>query len=342
MKLVRLDSIFDVKYGHSLELNKLTITSKDNGIAFISRRGGDNGVDCYVEPLDSVAPNSTGDITCALGGSVLATFLQERPYYTAFHVACLTSRIKLSKSQLLFYVACIGSNRYKYSYGRQANKTIKELLIPDFSEIPKWVNKAVVELPTDTDLPAISQQTPQVDTKKWKSFSYDEIFVIKKGYYNKKPPISINRIGVPFIGASENHNGVTSFISMSDLNKYSRDGKVVIDEKIGRKLFDAKCITVPNNGASVAESSYQSVPFTCSHDVNPIYLKDKNVEFSSAIGLFLATLIRAEKYRWSYGRKWRPIRMSESTIKLPVKANGTPDWFFMENYIKSLRYSSQI
>lgn len=46
-----------------------------------------------------------------------------------------------------------------------------------------------------------------------------------------------------------------------------------------------------------------------------------------------------DKYRWTYGRKWRPIRMRDSTIKLPVNLKGEIDWEFMENYIKSLPYS---
>ena len=35
-------------------------------------------------------------------------------------------------------------------------------------------------------------------------------------------------------------------------------------------------------------------------------------------------------------------RMKESYIRLFVKANGTPDWDFMAQYIKSLPYSPQI
>jgi hypothetical protein len=53
-------------------------------------------------------------------------------------------------------------------------------------------------------------------------------------------------------------------------------------------------------------------------------------------------LIKREKYRYNYGRKWGIERMKNSQIKLPVTKNGTPDWSFMENYIKSLPYSSNL
>ena len=58
--------------------------------------------------------------------------------------------------------------------------------------------------------------------------------------------------------------------------------------------------------------------------------------------MFLTTLIHIEKYRFNYGRKWDKELMRKSNIKLPVKSDGTPDWEFMENYIKSLPYSANL
>ena len=58
--------------------------------------------------------------------------------------------------------------------------------------------------------------------------------------------------------------------------------------------------------------------------------------------MFLITVIEMEKYRWNYGRKWRPKRMPESVIRLPSKikdGKDEPDWDFMEEYIKQCRYS---
>ena len=60
------------------------------------------------------------------------------------------------------------------------------------------------------------------------------------------------------------------------------------------------------------------------------------------IGLFFVTLIKMEKYRYNYGRKWGIARMNASKIKLPVNKAGKPDYEFMENYIKSLPFSKHI
>jgi hypothetical protein len=59
------------------------------------------------------------------------------------------------------------------------------------------------------------------------------------------------------------------------------------------------------------------------------------------IGLFIASLIKLEKYRFNYGRKWHLERMNASEIYLPSKKDK-PDFNFMENYIKTLDYSKEI
>ena len=98
-------------------------------------------------------------------------------------------------------------------------------------------------------------------------------------------------------------------------------------------------ITVNYNGNGVAEAFYQSEPFRASDDVNVLYPK---FDLDPQLALFLCTLIRAEKYRFSYGRKWALDRMIDSTVRLPVRSNGEPDWTSMRDYIKSLPYSKNV
>lgn len=343
--MTKVEDLFEVRYGHSLQLNRLTVTSQASGIAFVSRKMGDNGIAAYVEPISGVSPAPAGELSCALSGNgVLSTFVQDKPFYTAFHVACLKPKFDMTRMELLYYCACIKANRYRFNYGRQANRTLKDLFIPALSEIPDWVNGFNSSIYDGANAPASLQTIDLGDPSGWKAYRYDEIFEIHKGYYNKKPPQVAypSAHDIPFIGASEKNNGITSFVSLADLQKYSRDGSINPEENINRKLFPAGAITVPNNGASVGEAFYQRRPFTCTHDVNPLYLKSKSIVINESIGLFLTALIRAEKYRWSYGRKWRPIRMPSSVIRLPSTKKGVPDWAFMEKFIMSMPYSSKI
>ncbi|MEK6886075.1 MAG: N-6 DNA methylase [Nanoarchaeota archaeon] len=183
----------------------------------------------------------------------------------------------------------------------------------------------------------IKKKNISLSERKWKWFKYDSIFEIKHGFYNRKPDTNPNG-EIIFIGATELNNGITSHHKIEDIEatpKAENAPNVPLKEKI----FEKNSITVSNNG-SVGYAFYQPINFTCSHDVNPLYLKEK--ELNKYIAMFLCPLIELEQYRWAFGRKWRPIRMPLSEIKLPINEKGNPDWNFMENYIKSLPYSSNL
>ena len=58
--------------------------------------------------------------------------------------------------------------------------------------------------------------------------------------------------------------------------------------------------------------------------------------------MFLVTILNQEQYRYSYGRKCSQKNLRRSKIKLPITNTGKIDFEFMENYIKSLPYSSSL
>ncbi|MHB8545744.1 MAG: restriction endonuclease subunit S [Nitrosotalea sp.] len=130
-----VDGLFEVFYGTDLELNQLKKT--ENGVNFVSRTEKNNGVSAIVEPLKDVTPLDAGLITVALGGSVLSTFIQIKPFYSGRDLICLKPRKPMTLREKLFYCMCIRANQYRYSYGRQANRTLKFLKIPD--KVPSWV-----------------------------------------------------------------------------------------------------------------------------------------------------------------------------------------------------------
>lgn len=315
MKLVRLDSLFQVKYGSNLELNALTKTS--NGINFVSRTAKNNGVSAIVEKIKNLQPIQAGVLTVAGGGSVLETFLQSEPFYSGRDLYHLIPKLGMTNAQKLFYARCIRANRYKYSYGRQANKTLKELLLPDFNSLPAWIDDAETSMQGDVEKPALIMERPLFDTCSWKKYLYIDLFDIKKGKRLTKADMKSG--DTPYIGAIDGNNGVTAKISALPLHK-------------------SNCISVSYNG-SVAEAFYQPCDFWATDDVNVLYPKFK---VTPSIALFLCTLIKHEKYRYNYGRKWGLEKMKQSTLKLPSKDDGNPDWEYMENYIKTLPYSSNV
>lgn len=176
----------------------------------------------------------------------------------------------------------------------------------------------------------------KIDISRWKYFDFNKIFKIENGYYNKKPEKSTDNGNIPFLGATDKNNGVTEYYTLEEIDSSSKTGKEPNDT-LDKKIFEGNAVCVTNNG-SVGFAYFQPRNFTCSHDVNPLYRLDG--QFNQYTGLFVASIIMKDRYKWGYGRKWRPERMMKSKIFLPYNEEAKPDWEWMEKYIKSLQHSN--
>lgn len=152
----------------------------------------------------------------------------------------------------------------------------------------------------------------------WKKFKMDDIFVFHKGKRLTKEDMTPGNTN--FIAAIDDNNGIRQKIDLPPVH-------------------NGNCITVNYNG-SIGESFYQDQPFRASDDVNILY--PKKWELNKNVGLFLCTIIRHNKYRFSYGRKWNLEKMKDTNIALPVDKNGNPDWAFMDSYVEQLTNPEKI
>jgi hypothetical protein len=229
----------------------------------------------------------------------------------------LTPKKAMTEQEILWWVTCISANRFRFGFGRQANRTLKDLELPDETSIPPWVALTSTDRFQDAALPA-KPAVEILSTEGWQAFAMKDLFDIRKGQRLTKA--SMLPGPVPYVGASDAGNGITA--------------------RVGQKpIHQGGTISVSYNG-SVAEAFYQPEPYWATDDVNVLY--PKGFELTPAIGLFLCALIRKEKYRFNYGRKWHLERMKESVLRLPTSSDGNPDWDYLERYINGLRFSSQI
>lgn len=136
-ELVKISSLFHVKYGVNLELVNIEQCSSTDidAIPFVSRTEKNNGVSAFVYRIIDVEPNPSHTLSVAGGGSVLSTFYQPIPYYSGRDLYVLIPKMDLNVFEMLFYAKCIETNKYRYNYGRQANKTLKDIMVP--SSMPK-------------------------------------------------------------------------------------------------------------------------------------------------------------------------------------------------------------
>jgi len=311
--MIFLKQLFEIQNGNGFALSNME--QDERGCNFISRSEKNNGISGRVKIIPDIKPFDSNQITVALSGSVLSSFYQTEPFYTAYHIKILKPKQELTPKEMLFYCLVIKSNKYRYSYGRQANRTLDEIQVPSPEEIPDWIQD--IKIPQKPKKEPVISQSKDLWVEQWKWFDLNEVFDFKKG--SRLTRQNIEKGETPFIGAIDSNNGYREFI-----NK--------------KPLHQGNTITVNYNG-SVAEAFYQPKPFWASDDVNVLYPK---FELNIFIGLFIVSLIKREKYRFGFGRKWHIDRMEKSKIKLPIDKSGKPDWQFMEEFTKSLPYSSNL
>lgn len=318
MKLTAIHNLFDIKYGNSLELINLEQCQKGdlNSIDFVSRTEKNNGISAFVLKVDDIEPNPANTITVAVGGSVLATFLQPEQYYTGFHVLVLSPKKEMKTDELLFYTMCIRENKYKYNYGRQANKTLKNILVP--SEVPSdFKNIDFKKLNTLKRDSMLNKDDFYLDKNNWENFDLNSLFKITGS--QTTPILELEEYGngiYPYVTTQTTNNGVEGFYDF-----YTEERNI---------------LTV--DSAVLGFCSYQPENFSASDHVEKLIPKFRMNKY---ISMFLVTILNKEQYRYNYGRKCSQARMKEIKIKLPAK-NGQPNCDFMENYIKSLSYSNNI
>jgi hypothetical protein len=219
---------------------------------------------------------------------------------------------------MLFYAKYISANKYRYNYGRQANKTLKDILLPEkmpdmlisyLSLFKQEIKKMIIKKP-------IISQKFELNTYTWKWYFLNELFHYERGVRLTKGNRENGEI--PLVTAGKENEGVAENITNKEMIRYRN--AVTID------MF--------------GNSFYRKYPFCC--DDNILVIKPKYGSFTKYTGLFIASVLNIDTYKCAYGRQYRQKTFMQHKIKLPATKEGNPDWQFMENYVKSLIYSRLI
>ena len=308
---MKVKDLFDIYQGNGYELINM-VQSTDSDINFVSRTSENNGVVAKVD-LTQKETFLAGLITVAVGGSVLSSFVQNKPFYTGFHVLVLKPKKEMSLEEKLFYCSAIKKNAYRYGYGRQANKTLKDINLP---KLPAWIKTYKIDYtPIQTH---IEKKDIPFDVTNWKQFKISDLFDVKGTKTTKLEDLEVVGSGIyPYVTTQSVDNGIAGYY-----NTFTEEGNVITADS-----------------AVVGFCSYQEKPFSASDHVEKLIPKFNMNKFNA---LFIITILNKENYRYSYGRKFNQAKIKDTIIKLPVDSSGSPDWLFMENYIKSLPYSDLI
>lgn len=146
--------------------------------------------------------------------------------------------------------------------------------------------------------------------KEWKAITLEEIFDIKSGKrLENRNKIEGDR---PFIGATDNNNGVTGFVANenSSLDKNT----------LGVNYNGAPCIAFYHPYKCIFTDDVKHLHF-CEHE-------DTQEAFLAFISIFAK-----QKCKYNYGYKFNENRMRRQKLFVPADEKGEPDYEFMEHYI---------
>ena len=219
----------------------------------------------------------------------------------------------------LFLSTVLNLNRPRYSFGRswtgdRLKKTIVKLPVandqPDFNFMRNYISS----LPhSSIDSSIVDNNMVDLNVDNWKEYKIRELFTVERGNVGNLEEIAEGT--TPVVSAFGESQGIDYYLDV--------DPSYI------------NCITVSFNGSGTGYAAYHSYRFAANSDCGVLIPKFK---INSYIGIFISTVIMQNKYRFDYGRKLSKERVEKMIIKLP-SLNGKPDFKYMENYIKSLKYS---
>lgn len=152
--------------------------------------------------------------------------------------------------------------------------------------------------------------------RNWNAFQIGTFFTIVRG--NAKDANTRTHVGdISLVSALDNTNAYSGATTASKKEKVYKN-----------------CITVHNNGNGVGLAFVHQYDFVATSDVS--ILKQKRELFNEYALRFLATAIRQQKPTFCYGYKLSNSRLERLKVMLPVDSNGTPDFVFMEAYMKEI------
>lgn len=244
----------------------------------------------------------------------MESFLQKSPFYTAYHVMVLSPlpHIEMDDAVKLYYCMCLRRNKYRYSYGRQANETLKNLQIPVMDEIPDYVrnfseSEFKSRMMDSVNLSALKEKANE-------SNCLDELVPLRELFD------VVN--GIPTTGLLK--SDIRRNINWIPLIRPSYRQDTSIDGYVNRhlvpcdKVFPAGSLYVSTNGQGSHTYSYVSASeFVPNSDVAVLIPKRS---MSLREKLFYSMCITRNRFKFSYGRKPKGDKLG--SIMIPEHINS--------------------
>lgn len=286
----------------------------EGNIPYVTRSAENNGKSGYCGNANRIVKGNC----ITIGAEGFTAFYQENDFVAGNKVYALRHR-NLNNVNALYICTVLNklSCLYSFNNARILDKIKQEVISlpidnkgePDWQymgnymrEITKLAVKRVEKL---------KEEKPQtkIDTSNWKKFKVGELFecnIAKSLDFGK-----LEKGNTIFIGRTSTNNGVQGKVNAPPCEK-------------------GNCITVGMVGDNKA--FYQPQEFAASQNI--LVLRNKRLNEKN--GLFFAALINSLLAKYNYSNTVKKKEFINESILLPITPEGTPDFDYMENYMKNL------
>ena len=297
----------------------------EGNIPYVTRSAENNGKSGYCGNADRIVKGNC----ITIGAEGFTAFYQENDFVAGNKVYALRHK-NLNNVNALYICTVLNklSCLYSFNNARILDKIKQEVISlpidnngePDWQymedymkEITKLAAKRVEKVKED------KTQT-KIDTNTWKKFKVGELFET----VNNNGTQVLTGANVP---SKELKNGTAPRISATGVN----------NGVIGYYDSTHKNYKVYNNFISVnflGNAFYQEN--NASLDMKVHCLKLKNKELNKYLALFLVTIINKLTTSYSYANQLSSTSITQLQLPLPITSEGTPDFDYMENYMKNI------
>lgn len=331
-----ISNLFSIKTSKSVDKGKLQLVNSETDYQFIGRTSVNNGIQGYVEKLDS-EPNPKNTFSVVQIGENVMQF-RDKEWYASQNLFLLTPKNDNLIKNKLFFITLVNASLKKFGSGYSSYPTLKtlaelEIFIPQINDenAYEFMENFIAELKalrvaelraylqakglsnytlTDDELAVIEQFNN--GKMVFNAFEYQDIFDrIQQGRRLKKDDQIAGDI--PFVMSGVTNTGVVNYIS----NPIA--------------VFPKNSITMDIFG----NAFYRSYDYGMGDDTGA-YWDSKN-RYTREMLLYLTTAMnKSVEGKFSYGHKLRSSQSLSIEMLLPIK-NNQPNFEFMETFISAIQ-----
>lgn len=335
-KKFRVGTLFDIHPTKAYKMNNNELLSDDGVNPVVVNSGFNNGIGGFTN-FDCTEKSGIITFTDTAAKSSDSFFYQTNDFVGYPHVQGMYMKNHtLTANEGRFISTVLRSTVGKYDYiTKMTRDEVADLFIklpvakdgqPDWNYMNSFMEQIIVDSEKKIDKFIKTDGTKhQIDVSEWKKFHlYEGLFNIDPGTKLDKVKMTERNPTINFVGRANTNNGITA----------------CVDAVNGLKPYKAGYMTLSLGGEYLGSCFIQPKPFYTSQNVIVLI---PAVDMTDNIKRFIATVIFKESrlhYKAFVDELNRHIK-TDFSIPLPITSSGTPNWEYMENYMKQIMDKSE-